>query len=341
MDRREFLVATGSALAATSLAHPACATTPSPSARQLTLSVADADGMGWTMVQAHSLARRIEQLSAQTVAISVVDEASATPADLSLATASALVDRDNGFAFATGLPGNQALDAAALDVWLTNGGGQPLLDDLAAVHGLKVLVAAHTGPSFLWSQSPITKAEHFAGKAVHADGLARSVAAGLGAEPWRILSSSSNAQFAAGELTAVEASVIDAMSSQLLQHARYATSSALAPQGTAAALTIQLGVWKALTAADRAMITQAARANYLETVSLNRAYETLNRNALAQSFGIAIAPASAQLSAAVQSVSRAMVAAAAATSIPAQVLNASYMSFLMNPLNSNGENRYV
>ena len=346
MDRRNFLLTTGAALTSLSVS-PVClaASHPLPPAvapgRRLTLSVANRFSADPTVVQANLLARIIQATSATPLHVQVVDAAAVPNADLGLVTASALVDRDAGFAFVTGLPGNQALNAASLDEWLIRGGGQPLLDQLAATHGLKVLAAAHSGDSFLWSRSPFESAADFAGKAVQADGLARHVAAGLGAEPWRILDGEPAASFAQGSLAAVECGIEGLVSAQLHTHTRYAIGGALAPHGTTAALTVKLETWQAFSPAEQALISAAARTNYLESVALNRTMAMLNGRSLAQSFNIALAPSADALSTAIQTVSRAMVASAAASSTAAKNLNASYMSFLMNPLNSNGENCYV
>lgn len=345
MDRREFLLATGSLLAAAPLSAPTHAAAspaiPQAAARHLTLSVAGLDRAGWIAVQAHLLARNIEQKSPQPLQIKVVDVSAGRAADLRLLTASELVGRDPGFAFATGLPGSRSLDAGAVDAWLSTGGGQPLLDRLAASHGLKVLLAAHSGESFLWSAKPFEKPEDFAGKAVHADGLACHVAAGLGAEPWRILQGSRQAAFEDGSLAAVEQGTTGAISDQVHRHAGFVSSGALAPNGTAAVLTISLQAWQALTMAGRELISAAARTTYLESVRTNRAFEPMNREALARSFGLQIAPVPQALAVSIEAVAGAMIAQAGSSSPAAMSLNASYMSFLVNPLNSNGENRHV
>jgi len=346
MDRRNFLLSTGAALTSVSVAPMCLASTnalppAAASPRRLTVSVANYASANPTVVQANLLARTLEATSATALHVEVVDATAVPDADLSLVTASALVDRDVGFAFVTGLPGNQALDAAALDEWLMRGGGQPLLDQLAATHGLKVLAAAHSGDSFLWSQAPFESAADFAGKAVQTDGLARHVAAGLGAEPWRILDAEPAVSFAQGRLAAIECCIPGLVSAQMHALTRTAMSGALAPHGTTAALTVKLETWQAFSPEDKALMSAAARTNYLESVTLNRRFANLNRRALAQTYNITIAPPTNALSAAIQTVSRAMVASAAASSGAAKNLNASYMSFLMNPLNSNGENCHV
>ena len=341
MDRRQFLLASSSALAAAT-ASPSALLAACPNAQQAwSLAVSGADQLMWTAIEANSFARRLEEASSASRTVHVVDAHTNPDALFTLATASELVEIDQGFAFATGLPGRNALDATALNTWMTHGGGQQALDELAAVHGLKVILVAHSGPSLLWSKTPVNQSQDLAGGVVHADGLARSVAAGLGAEPWRILAGHPSAAFATGELIAVEASIPAAMSGQILQQARFAMENALAPHGTVAVLKISLSAWQAMPAAQRAWIEQTAQAHYRDSAALNGTYAAMNRDALVQAFGINAAPVAPKFAANIQIVTRAMIAQAAASSPSAGKLNASYMSFLLNPLNSNGESTHV
>lgn len=340
MDRRDFLLASGSAaIAGAALAAPLtlssanAQTLPAMGARPLAVSVTDASGFSWTVASARELALRIEQASAHRFAVTLAGptatspEAKVTPA-LNLVRASNLVEIDKAFAFATGLPGATALDAAAVDSWLTDAGGQTALDSLAAMHGLKVLLAAHGGESFLWSTQPFLKPADFAGKCVQADGLGSYVAAGLGAEPWRIVSNNTTELLATGEVAAVEASVLDAMAQGILRPAHFAAANMLVPHGNALALTMNLDVWQAMTTADQTAISTAARETYRQSVRANQALAAMNRSALEQSYAIAISPAPLSLTGAIETVSRAVVAQTASSSAAAAKLNASYMSFL-------------
>lgn len=328
MDRREFLLASGSAVltSATLASLPLGAQTFANSATKgLTLTVADADGVTWTVGQARELARRIEQASRELYSVSLADPANVNAACLKLMPASQLVEIDRAFAFATGLPGSTALDAASVDNWLAAAGGQQALDDLAATHGLKVLLAAHGGEQFLWSTQPYLTASDFAGKCVLADGLACHVAAGLGAEPWRIVRANA---LASGEVAAMEASIPDAISQGHLQTARYATANVLTPHGHAVALTIHLDAWTAMSRAEQAAISSAARENYAESVRMNSACAAMHRSALQQTHGIGVTNAPHGLAASIQTVARAVIAQAAAGSPAGANLNASYMAYL-------------
>ena len=333
MDRREFLVASGSAvLASVGLGSPPreAFATPLPAApsRALTLTVGDADSVSWALGQARELARRIELASNGRYAVAVADAVKVKAIGLNFLRASQLVEVDHAFAFATGLPGTAALDAQAVDTWMHAAGGQAALDELAADHGLKVLLAAHGGETFLWSAQPLRTAADFAGKCVQAEGLACHVAAGLGAEPWRIARGTSAGLLASGEVAALEASVPDAIALGLMQQARFAATGALAPRGHAGALTIRLDLWNVLSPADRTIITTAARENYRQSVRMNRLGEALNRRALQRAYAIEVIPVPPGFAASIQTVARAVAAQAATNSPHAAKLNASYMGFL-------------
>lgn len=333
MDRRDFLVASGSAVMAgaglSGPLHQAFATPlPADRTRQLTLTVADAGNASWTTGQARELARRIEQASSGGYAVSVASPASGTASALNVVSAAQLVERDAAFAFATGLPGSAALDAEAVDTWLTTAGGQSALDELAASHGLKVLLAGHGGEAFLWSAKPLHTAADFAGKCVQAEGLACYVAAGLGAEPWRIVPGTAPGGLTSGAVAAIEATVPDAIHRGIVPAARYASANALAPRGTAVALTLELDVWRAMTPADRAVMSSAAQESYRDSIRINRLGTDLHRHALQHTCAIDVSPVPHGLAAQIQTVARAVVAQTAAISPFAAKLNASYMSFL-------------
>lgn len=332
MDRRDFLLAAGcTTLASATIGKPLpqAYATPLPAAgAPLALTMEGAGTVDWATGQARELATRIEQASGGRYAVSVLESSSVKAAPLKLLRASRLVEIDRAFAFATGLPGTVTLDAESSEAWLTGGGGQAALDELAASHGLKVLLAAHGGESFLWSSQPLLTAADFAGKCVQAEGLACHVAAGLGAEPWRIVPETASAGLVSGAIAAIEASVPEAISQGLLQTARYASTNAFAPGGNALALTIDLDAWRAMRASDQATMTSATLDNYRESVRLNRLAAGLNRRALQQTCAIEVSPVSQGLAAQIQTVARAVIAQTAASSPVAAKLNASYMNSL-------------
>ena len=289
MDRRDFLLASGSAvLTGATLSSPLSVAQPvvKSAAKRLTLTVADAGSVNWTVEQARELARRIEQNSGDRFAVAVADPLNVKAVGLKLVRASGLIEIDPAFGFATGLPGSAAFDAASVDTWLGEADGQSALDDLAAAHGLKVLLAAHSGEQFLWSMQPLHTPVDFAGRCVRAEGLACHVAAGLGAEPWRIVSGNASDLLASGKIAALEASIPDAITQGLLQTARYASTGALSPHGSAVALTVRLEMWTAMSPADRGAITAAARENYRESMRTNQARAAMNRSALQKTYGI-------------------------------------------------------
>ncbi len=333
MDRRDFLLATGSAVVASAALGNPLTRAPAQSLRAsaacpLTLTVAGADNVSWDVGQARELARRIEQASGNSYAVSVADPVNVKAVGLKFLGASQLTEIDRAFAFATGLPGGAALGGGAVDIWLTTAGGQAALDELAATHGLKVLIAAHGGETFLWSAQPLQTAADFAGKYVLATGLGCHVAAGLGAEPWRIVPGTPRDLLASGQVAAIEANVPDAMAQGLFQAARFASTNAFAPHGHAGALTVRLDMWNAMSPAERGAISSAAQENYRESLTANRTCEALNRQAIRQTYAIGVNPVPQGLAASIQTVARAVVAQVASDSPSAAKLNASYMSFM-------------
>ena len=329
MDRREFLFVTGSAvLAGATFSSGQAGTVARTTAKRLTLTVAKADSVNWVVDEARELARRIEQTSGERFAVAVADPLNVKAVGLKLLRASELIEIDRAFGFATGLPGSAALEAEAVDAWLTEGGGQAALDELAAGHGLKVLLAAHSGEQFLWSKKSLRTAADFAGKCIKAEAMACYVAAGLGAEPWRIVPSDESGHLESGAVAAIEASIPDAIAQGLLQTARYASTGALAPHGSAVALTIRLEMWDAMSPADQAAITAAARENYRESLSVNHARSAMNRSALQQTYGVVISPVTHDVAATIQTIAGSVISQAASGCPAAAKLNASYNAFL-------------
>jgi len=273
MDRRGFLISGGAAAVATGAATapaPAITATTSaaacqgraevPGARLLSLAVSpgyDLAGFG-----ADRLASRISLATAGRFRIERT-RLTAT-ADLRLTDARGLATLHPAFAFFAGLPLGEGLPGAALDGWLTLGGGQLLWDELARPFGLKPLVAGHTGEGVgLWSSVRLEAPADLIGLPVAATGLAGRVLEVMGAEVIDIPASELGAALSAGRIRAGEAEgPLAGAAFNLEPLAQCCYRPGLYPHGTLTTLLVAAELWQALEAADQAIFEACAAAEY-------------------------------------------------------------------------------
>lgn len=163
------------------------------------------------------------------------------------------VEQDPAFAFFCGLPGSYGLDLAHLQAWLVAGGGQMLWDDLAARHGLKPLLAGHTGQSpGLWTACPIRSAADLAGVSLAVGGPGASVASKLGAIPCEWPASQLRDGLANRELTAVEwGNPLAGLMLGLPQVATHFHIGGIHRNGMAIAMHVRMAIWERLDQSTR------------------------------------------------------------------------------------------
>jgi TRAP-type mannitol/chloroaromatic compound transport system substrate-binding protein len=198
-------------------------------------------------------------------------------ADLFFDTADTLLDAHRGFAFFAGLPGDQGLAPRHLHTWLAMGGGQPLWDDLAADHGLKPLLAAHSGPQSLFlATERVESMAALDGLKVHVAGLARDVARGLGLDPVTLPSGHIAPALQRGEIQAAECGgALLSYALQLSTAARYSAGTRLNRNGTAMFLGVRRAVWNDLGASAQAFLASAANTEFQLSLAEEEAHGRL------------------------------------------------------------------
>ena len=340
MDRRDFLKSTGAAAAAAAAtagqaladAAPLAAPNLNRGHREFRLALTWPDTCAGPSESARRLAAAIERDSDRRFKFSFLsattgsDAIGGDQADFTFGSAHEAAASEAAFAYFGGLPGQHGLAPRHLQQWLMVGGGETLWDELAAAHGLKSILAGHTGESAgLWSRAPIADASALQSQRIWASGLARDVVRGLGAEPSDLVPADVAVAVASGEVFAVDAGgMIAAYSMGLMDAAPQRVPCAITPFGTALALTCKRAVWESMTRADQALIQAAAQAEFQTMVAEEAAHGPL--------FPVA-APtpgarrAAVELAHAVHHVSDAVVAHLASANSRTARINASYMAF--------------
>lgn len=343
MDRRDFLLATGGiaigaatpveARAATLLPFDRLdGTTPG---RRLSFDISAVHSASWGEDQARRLAGHVAELSGGVLVLAaheaggVGQAAERFIADVMWWGEDELVALHPAFAYATGLPGQFALTAHDAWAWHQVGGGQELVDALAAPFGLKVLLAGHRGarPN-LWTNQPVESLAQLSGVKVHASGLSARVLAGLGAVPARVSDAELGAAMAARVIAGADlGGPLDGASARIAQVAKFVSPSLVAPHGTALVLAIRLPVWEQLAGRERALISGAAARQLQLALAEDKAYGPTMLSTLTSRFDTQRTVVSKELTVAAETVSRAVVAEIAALDEPSRRLNASYMAF--------------
>jgi len=345
MDRRDFIKHTGVAVAA-AVGTTATAATGAPlqmaqphvhtGTRELRLA------MPWTQNgrggddSARRLAQSIADLSQGRIRVTPLagqhglETLRDGAADLYHGSGHDFVALDPVFAYFAGLPGNDGLRPTFLNAWLMAAGGQGLWDDLGAMHGLKPLLAGHTGArSSLWSARPIATASELRGLRIAVAGLGAPVAERLGATAMTLATPDLAAALRDGRIDAVEGGgTISGYASDLHLAGRHCLRPGLTRNGTTMVLAVAAPLWAELSPADQIVI-QAATALELNTATAETlAVSRRLREALAgHDPSVTFARADRDFAEATRHASAAVVAALARSSPVAARVNASYVAF--------------
>ncbi len=345
MDRREFLITTGAAAAATASATPAAAERPPETApaapavrsgaRMLRLAMPWPDNGRGFGDSARRLLRRIETASGGRYGFSVVEAArsgreavGSGEADLHHGIEPDHADAHRAFAYFGGLPGHLGMEPHDFAAWIEVGGGQALWDDLAAALGYKPLLAGHTGHMHgLWSLRPITSLADIAGQRLHVRGLSRDVVRALGAEPATLPVRDIPEALGSGAVFAAEwGGLIASSAAGIAGVAKHHTAAGITQHGGAIALGISKALWDGLSAADQTLFTACAAEEHRTSLAEARGHEMIMRSAL-RTNGLSFSSRPSDVADAIERVSDAVVAHVAGTDARAARINASYMAF--------------
>jgi len=291
MDRREFL-RTGGAAAATvttaSAVGSAVAAHPAPhigtNLRELRLAMPWAESFAGPADQALRLARDIAERSEGRIrlvpAFEVADAQAAVrdgAADIFFANGHEHTRAHAGFAFFAGLPGTHGLAPEHLRLWIDEGGGEALWDELAAERGFKPLLASHTGSrSYLFASEMIDAMPDLAGRQIVIDGLGRDVARGLGLEPFDIRPAQVATALAGGKILAAECGgAIASYALGLPRTAAFQAGTSINTTGNAITLGISRTYWEHLTAADQQIFRACAAAEFARSLAEESAHRDL------------------------------------------------------------------
>lgn len=339
MDRRTFLksttIAAGSSLAASAAAAATSAeatdqglTAPalSRSTTQLSFASQWAPDLPVLGDAAARIAKRIEQALGDGYVVRQVS-ASSEGADLTFAHVDA--GNEPGFAFFAGLPGSFGLEPAQLQAWLAAGGGQVLWDDLAAQHGIKPLLAGHTGAApGLWSSRALSDAANFAGGSIVLSGGSRPLVRAIGAEAVDLPPSKLREGLADGHLIAAEwGNPLGGLMLGLADAATHYYRGGIHRSGTAIILNVRLSLWERLGTAERIMLEGVAAHELALALADAIAHQPMLEPALARSPTLVVADFPAPLAETVDNVTAALIAEIGATSRDARLIRDSYLAF--------------
>ncbi len=316
MDRRDFLKSTGGLAAVASgcaSVSSSAAALPAAARPAFTVAIPWSAHHAGLAADAHRLARKIEAALGGEAAIEI-RHGDAAPADFTVTFVHSATARHPAFAYFGGLPGTESLPPRELESWLTTGGGQHLWDALAERHGVKPLLAGHTGSNtVLWSRTPIATPEDLAGRRIVVRGLDADVIRALGAVA------------ITGDETVLEDALSDPATDAVLWgslvHAaaldiprRYphGLAGALGSAGACLSLNIDLEIWNSLPAAKQTAIAAAANSEFHATLADCEATRAAVEEALTTMQAAKISRPSTALMAAISRIAAAVVAHAAA-----------------------------
>jgi TRAP-type mannitol/chloroaromatic compound transport system substrate-binding protein len=169
---------------------------------------------------------------------------------------------DPGLALFTGLPGPFALAPEDAIAWHTVHGGGAFLDEIAGTHGVKVLLAGHTGTApGLWADRDITDLRDAA--------MARTTSSGLGQLVWDQI----RASFPSGTAFSARAREFPADPACALRDARTAGLThffrdGLHDHGIAVSFIVSADAWSSLAPSLKTLIETTAHAALHEAVSM-------------------------------------------------------------------------
>lgn len=256
MNRRDVITtAAAAALCAALPAKPSAAARHGAPAlhlvKRLRLACAWPQAAGGTYDAALDLARAIE-MAMDGASVEVIATAAHEPAtDFCFGSEHSYAARDPALAFIAGLPGRFALPPEAAASWLTGSGAALWQHAAARTASVIPLYAGCEGvtPS-LWSRHKIGR---FTGvKVAGADGMFADLLAACGASLADVPPGQWASALASGDIDAVHmASVEDALTLGLQQHAKYCLPGVLTAHGGPLALRIPAQLWHALPAEAR------------------------------------------------------------------------------------------
>ncbi|MEQ1577584.1 MAG: twin-arginine translocation signal domain-containing protein [Hyphomicrobium sp.] len=342
MDRRDFLRTSGSAAAAAGAITPLAAAHAqggqrtfgetahiASGVRELGLAMSAPDNGRGAGESARRLARRIECLTGERYRIRILSGPAAQDADMMHGSANDHLDADAAFAFFAGLPGSHGLPPVDLDAWVAIGGGQMVWDDLAAELGWKPFLAGHSGANpVIWSRQPLIAANGLQGLKFAADGLARDVARGLGAQPFAVTAFEAAQALSEGRIDALEGpGAMYSLAAGLSELAPFALTAGINRQGTAQSLSVKIGVWDSMSFSEQTAVASAAAEEFRLCCAEARAHEQLSWRVMRERHNVLVGGPVEELSDAINRVSDAVVAHMAGASRQAQRINASFMAF--------------
>lgn len=336
MDRREFLTttaaaATGASLGGTEPALAAPALVRGASTLRLAVESTLADCPAVTGIR--HLAQRIGAASGGRIALafecwhgSPFTSLSSGSADAAFGYVHDDMARAPALAWIGGLPGRQGLTVAALQSWLTAGGGQMLWDEVGFGLGYKPLLAGHTGPApGVWldgAEAPWTRP-------LAVPGLGVAVVYALGGRGVAMPGGDIAAAIAAGEIGGAERDALPVMAALgLAAHGRSVVLPGIHVHGRALMLGVALPVWERLQEGDRILLEALAAEATQAALAERAASVEMARGALAARFRIDFASMDVERLARLDAVAADIVADAAATSREARRMRDSHDGFV-------------
>ncbi len=266
-------------------------------------------------------------------AASGIDCVTTGAADICLGPAQDNVAHHPALGFFAGLPGHSSMSPHDLRAWIAEGGGQPLLDEMSARFGVKCLLAGHSGPTpGFWSTRRIRSLADFSGQQIYAAGLGREVVRGLGATPAMAQAGDVAGQLARSEIFAAEwGGLTHSLAAGFPAVAKFCSTTAIALQGSAWALTIRRSVWDGMEPSLQEVIAHVATQHMSRSVLDASASHDIMRRALAETLQIEFVALPADTAAAIDRISGAIVADAATKDELSARINRSYLDFRRRP----------
>ncbi|MGL4395339.1 MAG: hypothetical protein ACRCS9_02255 [Hyphomicrobium sp.] len=289
--------------------------------------------------QAHAVSRILATLLVESHAIEMArapepllsclaapDAKSKTASLIAVGGMQDLVDLDPAFAYFAGLPGASALAPEALLRWLEDQGARALLDELAGRHGLKVLVAGHSGERLgLWSTANDI-GDTLTGRRMHAEGLARDVLKGLGADVVSVQPAEVVAALANGTISALESgNVFHALATGVTRVAATCVSDGITPHGNTLVVAMPLRVWAGFDRATQTRMTHALHAQAARDIADAQHNADLVRHMLARA-GIGFTHFAPALASDIQRISEAVIADVATRDALSRRIDGAYLT---------------
>ncbi len=172
------------------------------------------------------------------------------------------VGRNEAFAFFSAVPFGP--DAAEYGAWIYHGGGQELMDEVYAPHGIKPLICGVIAPEASgWFRNEINTVEDFQGLKIRFFGLGAKVIEKLGGEAKSIPAAEVTAALESGEIDATEFSMpaIDA-NLEFYKLAKHYYFPGWHQQSTLFELLVNREKWESLSDQQRAQIETACGDNF-------------------------------------------------------------------------------